>query len=153
MLVFTAISIYCPVFFLCCPQVFLKYYCHKFHSSFSFQVLPSSFSYWTSCIRKPLLGATSLASFTCIHEKSCDNCDPRAHTFHKYHKLYLWKKIVMSRNFGTIWEIWEILGFGEFLRNFATIYSLSCGEKLSPKVHLWRKKWQMWGLVTYKKNL
>ena len=24
-------------------------------------------------------------------------------------------------------------------RNFATIYALSCGEKLSPKVHLWRK--------------
>ena len=22
---------------------------------------------------------------------------------------------------------------------FATIYTLSCGEKLSPKVHLWRK--------------
>ena len=22
---------------------------------------------------------------------------------------------------------------------FATIYALSCGEKLSPKVHLWRK--------------
>ena len=29
---------------------------------------------------------------------------------------------------------------------FATIYALSCGEKLSPKVHLWRKndKYQVW---------
>ena len=37
----------------------------------------------------------------------------------------------------------EILGnFGEFLVNFATIYSLSCGEK----VHLWRKndKYEVW---------
>ena len=45
------------------------------------------------------------------------------------------------------WEIlekfWEILrifeNFQEILGNFATIYALSCGEKLSPKVHLWRK--------------
>ena len=29
---------------------------------------------------------------------------------------------------------------------FATIYALSCGEKLSPKVHMWRKndKYQVW---------
>ena len=37
----------------------------------------------------------------------------------------------------------EMLGnfeiFREILENFATIYALSCGEKLSPKVHLWRK--------------
>ena len=26
-----------------------------------------------------------------------------------------------------------------YMQNFATIYALSCGEKLSPKVHLWRK--------------
>ena len=32
---------------------------------------------------------------------------------------------------------------------FATIYALSCGEKLSPKVHLWRKndKYQVWDNV------
>ena len=52
------------------------------------------------------------------------------------------EKIVMWRNFSfpcipcisphveKFWEIW---------RNFATIYVLSCGEKLSPKIHLWRK--------------
>ena len=28
---------------------------------------------------------------------------------------------------------------GEILGDFATIYALSCGEKLSPKIHLWRK--------------
>ena len=34
----------------------------------------------------------------------------------------------------------EILGnFGEILGNFATIKALSCGEKLSPKVNLWKK--------------
>ena len=32
---------------------------------------------------------------------------------------------------------------------FATIYVLSCGEKLSPKVHLWRKndKYQVWWVI------
>ena len=32
--------------------------------------------------------------------------------------------------------------------DFATIYALSCGEKLSPKVHLWRKndKYEVWPL-------
>ena len=39
--------------------------------------------------------------------------------------------------------MWKILGnyeeFWEILGNFATIYALSCGAKLSPKVNLWRK--------------
>ena len=48
----------------------------------------------------------------------------RAHICHKYHKLYLWRKIVMLRNFG------EILGhFGTFCHNLRD----SCGKKLSPK--------------------
>ena len=37
---------------------------------------------------------------------------------------------------------WEILG------NFATIYELSCGEKLSSKSTFVEKKWQIWGLAT-----
>ena len=34
---------------------------------------------------------------------------------------------------------------------FATIYALSCGEKLSPKVHLWRKndKYEVCSTFTY----
>ena len=40
-------------------------------------------------------------------------------------------------NFGKVWETSE--KFWEILRNFATIYARSCGEKLSQKVHLWRK--------------
>ena len=48
----------------------------------------------------------------------------RAHICHKYHKLYFWRKIVIWKNFG---KFWEILG------DFATIYALLCGEKLSPK--------------------
>ena len=54
------------------------------------------------------------------------------------------EKIVMWRNFGEVFGnfgiFWEILG------GFATIYALSCGEKLSPKVHLWRKndKYEVW---------
>ena len=38
----------------------------------------------------------------------------------------------------------EILGnVGEILGNFATIKALSCGEKLSPKVNLWKKMTNM----------
>ena len=38
--------------------------------------------------------------------------------------------------------------------NFATIYALSCGEILSPKVHLWRKndKYEVW-IATKKEHL
>jgi len=34
------------------------------------------------------------------------------------------------------------------LKKNATIYVLSCGEKLSPKVHLWRKndKYEVWAV-------
>ena len=38
------------------------------------------------------------------------------------------EEIVMWRNFEKIWEILRI-----FFGNFAIIYALSCGEKLSPK--------------------
>ena len=33
--------------------------------------------------------------------------------------------------------------------SFATIYALLCGEKLSPKVHLWRKnvKYEVWYVI------
>ena len=34
---------------------------------------------------------------------------------------------------GNFEKFWEILG------DFATIYALSCGEKLSPKIHKCRK--------------
>ena len=34
---------------------------------------------------------------------------------------------------GNFEKFWEILG------DFAKIYALSCGEKLIPKVNLWRK--------------
>ena len=48
------------------------------------------------------------------------------------------EKIVMWRNFGEILgnfeNFWEILGV------FATIYALSCGEKLSPKSTFVEKK-------------
>ena len=51
------------------------------------------------------------------------------------------EKNIMWRNFREIWEIleifWEILGnfekFWEILGNLATSYTLSFGEKLSPK--------------------
>ena len=35
---------------------------------------------------------------------------------------------------------------------FATIYALSCGEKLIPKVHLRREKWQISGLFMYEES-
>ena len=47
------------------------------------------------------------------------------------------EKIVMWKNLGKNWKFWENLGnfekFWEILGDFATIYALSCGEKLSPK--------------------
>ena len=64
----------------------------------------------------------------------------RAYICHKYHKLYLWRKIVMWRNFG---KLWDILG------DFATLYALSCGVKLSPKSTFVEKKWQIWGLCMF----
>ena len=41
------------------------------------------------------------------------------------------------------------LSCGEILGDFATIYALSCGEKSSPKVNLWRKndKYEVWIVV------
>ena len=58
------------------------------------------------------------------------------------------EKIVIWRNFWKFWEIfekfWEILenfeNFLEILGDFATIYALSCGEKLSPKSTFVEKK-------------
>ena len=43
---------------------------------------------------------------------------------------------------------------GEILGNFETIYALSCGEKMSPKVHLWRKndKYEVCGINTFEKE-
>ena len=47
----------------------------------------------------------------------------------------MWRNFVeMLGNFEKFWEI-----FGDF----ATIYALSCGEKFSPKVHLWKKMTNM----------
>ena len=74
----------------------------------------------------------------------------RAHICHKYHKLFLWRKNCHVEKF------WEILGnfekFWENLGDFATIYVLSCGEKLSPKSTFVEKKWQIWGLVQSHKS-
>ena len=41
-----------------------------------------------------------------------------------------------------IWHVCDVENvaiYAKFMQFFATIYALSCGEKLSPKVHLWRK--------------
>ena len=41
-----------------------------------------------------------------------------------------------------IWHVCDV----DNVAIYATIYALSCGEKLSPKVHLWRKndKYEVW---------
>ena len=47
-----------------------------------------------------------------------------------------------------------LANFGNFLRNlgnFATIYALSCGEKLGPKTFV-EKKRQIWGLHQSNQN-
>ena len=41
-----------------------------------------------------------------------------------------------------IWHVCDVENvaiYAKFMRFFAIIYALSRGEKLSPKVHLWRK--------------
>ena len=41
-----------------------------------------------------------------------------------------------------IWHVCDVENFAIYEKNmhfFATIYALSCGEKVSPKVNLWRK--------------
>ena len=41
-----------------------------------------------------------------------------------------------------IWHVCDVENvaiYAKFMQFFATIYALSRGEKLSPKVHLWRK--------------
>ena len=40
----------------------------------------------------------------------------------------------------------------KFWENYATIYALSCGEKLSPKVNLWRKKMKNMGSAYQRKK-
>ena len=54
--------------------------------------------------------------------------------------IFVEKKLVCGDILGNFGEILGNCGkFWEFFGDFATIYALSCGEKLSPKVHLWRK--------------
>ena len=60
----------------------------------------------------------------------------RAHICHKYHKLYLWRKIVMWRNFGKFWEILRL--FGRFCHNLRAFMwrkiepkKYICGEKMT----------------------
>ena len=73
------------------------------------------------------------------------------HNYHNYHKLFLWRKNChvekLWRNLGKFWEI--LRNIGKKMGDVATIYALSCGEKLSPKSTFVEKKWQIWGLVTY----
>ena len=99
----------------------------------------------------------------------------RPHICHEYHELYSWRTICQVEKFqfsvyGNWWEIENFSTGGEISvqlmefycnlcrfvaksiihavlsRNFATIYALSCEEKLSPKLHLWRKndKYEVW---------
>ena len=62
--------------------------------------------------------------------------------------LFVEKKFSGGEILGIFWEILENLGeilgnfgrFWEILGDFATIYALSCGEKLSPKSTFVEKK-------------
>ena len=68
-------------------------------------------------------------------------------------------KIVMWRNFsfpsmtivGKLQCYLHVETFWEMLGNFATIYALLCGEKLSPKVHLWKTndKYEVWLMMVF----
>ena len=63
----------------------------------------------------------------------------RPHICHRYHRLYLWRKIchvekfqISVKNLNNLWSFIEI--YAVFVLNL-------CGEKLSPKakVYVWRK--------------
>ena len=60
--------------------------------------------------------------------------------FHVWQLWGNWKFLHTLRNFGIIWEI---------LGNLATIYALSCGEKIEPKSTFVEQKWQIWGLIVW----
>ena len=75
----------------------------------------------------------------------------RPYICHEYHELYSWKRSCHVEKFqlsmyDNCREIENVSTDGDILGNFATIYALSCGEKLSPKVHLWRKndRYEVW---------
>ena len=38
-----------------------------------------------------------------------------------------------------MYDVENVAKYAKFMQYVAKIYALSCGEKLSPKVHLWRK--------------
>ena len=92
--------------------------------------------------------------------------------FHVWHLWENWKYLHMWRNFRCvhmtdvekseirhIWHVCDVENVAIFAK-FIAIYAflllnllftlfcreISCGGKLSPKVHLWRKKWQISGL-------
>ena len=61
--------------------------------------------------------------------------------------IFVEKKLSCGEILGNFGEILGNFGkFWEVLGDFATIYALSCGEKLSPKSTFVEKKWQIWGL-------
>ena len=78
--------------------------------------------------------------------------------FHVWQLWGNWKFLHMWRNFRClhmtdvekseilhIWHVCDVENVAIYAK-FMQFYALSCGEKLSPTVHLWRKKWQIWGL-------
>ena len=57
--------------------------------------------------------------------------------------IFVKKKLSCGDILGFFGKFWEILG------DFATIYALSFGEKMSPKSTFVEKNWQIWGLGWY----
>ena len=69
----------------------------------------------------------------------------RPHICHRYHRLYAWRKIchvekfqISVKNLNNLWSFIEI--YAVFVLNL-------CGEKSVWRKSVWRKKWQIWGLV------
>ena len=55
--------------------------------------------------------------------------------------IFVEKKLSCGKILGNFGGFWETLGC------FATIYALSCGEKMSPKSTFVEKKLQIWSLL------
>ena len=107
---------YVPRFYLLRPDI-----CHEYHELYSWRkiVMWRNFSFPCMTIVGKLKISPHVEKFQMSPHDRCGEI------WNSPHMACVW-----CRKRRHICKIYAI---------FATIYTLSCGEKLSPKVHLWRK--------------
>ena len=87
-------------------------------------------------------------NFRCLHKTDVE----KSEILHIWHACEV-ETVAIYAKFMQFIAIYAVLLLNLFCREiyFATIYALLCGEKLSTKVHLWRKndKYQVWRKAPY----